>query len=164
MSRPLKDRVRDALKQVQDSICAAVETQDGGGRFRQDLWERPGGGGGRSRVLEGGAVFEKAGVNFSEVGGELSPDFAGQLPGDGTSFYATGVSLVLHPESPRIPSVHANWRYIEHGSASWFGGGADLTPYVPEAAQDAAHFHATLKGHAVVGFDDDALCPGAAAY
>jgi coproporphyrinogen III oxidase len=84
-------------------------------------------------------------VNFSEVHGELSPAFTKELPGDGKTFFATGVSLVLHPRSPRIPSVHANWRYIEHGSASWFGGGADLTPYVPEAADDARHFHTTLK-------------------
>lgn len=141
----LRDRCRTMLQSAQDAICAAIEGADGEGRFVQDLWDRPGGGGGRTRLLTGGAVFEKAGVNYSEVFGELSEGFAKELPGDGREFYATGVSLVLHPESPRIPSVHANWRYIEHGSASWFGGGADLTPFVPSAVDDARHFHTTLK-------------------
>lgn len=146
MSETLRERCRALLQGVQDDICAALEELQGDGdRFAEDLWDREGGGGGRSRILAGDGLFEKAGVNFSEVFGELSPAFAQELPGDGDEFYATGVSLVLHPRSPRIPSVHANWRYIEHGSASWFGGGADLTPYVPEAEADARHFHTTLK-------------------
>ncbi len=106
--------------------------------------DAPGGGGGRSRVIENGAVFEKAGVNFSEVFGEFSPEFAKQLPGDGTKFTATGISLVLHPRSPLVPTVHANFRYLTHGAKSWFGGGADLTPYYP-FKEDVVHFHKTWK-------------------
>src|SRR5690242_14445065 len=93
------------FRELQDTICRALEAEDGAARFREDAWERPGGGGGRSRVLAGGALFEKAGVNFSEVHGELRPDFAGSLPGDGLAFYATGISLVLHPLSPLVPTV-----------------------------------------------------------
>ena len=79
-------------------------------------------------MLTDGGVFEKAGVNFSEVFGELSPEFAKQLPGDGLNFSATGISLVLHPRNPHVPTVHANFRFLTHGSKAWFGGGADLTP------------------------------------
>ncbi|HXD85711.1 MAG TPA: oxygen-dependent coproporphyrinogen oxidase [Urbifossiella sp.] len=137
-------RVVDYLRGLQDRICAALEAADGGAPFREDRWERPGGGGGRSRVIADGAVIEKGGVNFSEVFGELSPDFARQLPGDGTRFTATGVSLVIHPRSPLIPTVHANFRYLTHGSRSWFGGGADLTPYYP-FHEDVVHFHRTWR-------------------
>jgi coproporphyrinogen III oxidase len=133
------------FRDLQDRICSALDAEDGAARFREDAWQRPGGGGGRSRVLAGGALFEKAGVNFSEVHGELKPDFARSLPGDGLAFYATGVSLVLHPQSPMVPTVHANFRHLRRGSASWFGGGADLTPYYPER-EDVVHFHRTLKG------------------
>lgn len=128
---------------LQDRICEALAALDGGG-FREDTWQREGGGGGRSRVLTGGAVFEKAGVNFSDVHGELRPDFSGALPGDGPKFRATGISLVVHPRNPHVPTVHANFRRIERGATGWFGGGADLTPYyvIPE---DAVHFHRTLK-------------------
>jgi coproporphyrinogen III oxidase len=128
---------------LQDEIVAALERADGGS-FRQDEWQRAGGGGGRSRVLADGALFEKAGVNFSDVHGELRPEMASSLPGDGLRFRATGVSLVLHPRNPRVPTIHANVRHLERGQASWFGGGTDLTPYyvVPE---DAGHFHRTLR-------------------
>jgi coproporphyrinogen III oxidase len=128
---------------LQDSIVAALERADGS-MFRQDEWDRPGGGGGRSRVLADGGLFEKAGVNFSDVHGELRPEMASSLPGDGLRFRATGVSLVLHPRNPRVPTMHANVRHLERGSVSWFGGGTDLTPYyvVPE---DAVHFHRTLR-------------------
>lgn len=85
------------FRDLQDRICANLERADGGAAFREDTWQRPGGGGGRSRVIENGAVFEKGGVNFSEVYGEFSPEFAKQIPGDGLSFTAVGVSLVLHP-------------------------------------------------------------------
>ena len=131
------------FRSLQDDIVAALERADGS-QFRQDEWDRPGGGGGRSRVLADGHVFEKAGVNFSDVHGELRPEMAASLPGDGLRFRATGVSLVLHPRNPRVPTMHANVRHLEHGSASWFGGGTDLTPYyvVPE---DAVHFHRTLR-------------------
>jgi coproporphyrinogen III oxidase len=89
-------------------------------------------------------VFEKAGVNLSDVFGDMDPQFAKQLPGDGTAFTAVGVSLVLHPRSPRIPTVHANFRYLTKGNAAWFGGGADLTPYYP-VREDVVHFHRTWK-------------------
>jgi coproporphyrinogen III oxidase len=140
----LHRRAVEYFRGLQDRICAGLEAADGAGRFREDAWERPGGGGGRSRVLEEGAVFEKAGVNFSEVFGEFPPEFARQLPGDGLAFTATGVSLVLHPRSPLIPTVHANFRFLAHGSRAWFGGGADLTPYYP-FQEDVVHFHRTWK-------------------
>ena len=97
---------------LQDRICAGLEAADGTGKFREDSWEREGGGGGRSRVLVDGAVFEKAGVNFSEVFGEMSPEFARQIPGEGGKFTATGVSLVLHPRNPHVPTVHMNVRFF----------------------------------------------------
>jgi coproporphyrinogen III oxidase len=128
---------------LQDRICAGLAAADGR-PFREDSWRRDGGGGGRSRELEGGDLFEKAGVNFSEVFGEMDPAFAGQIPGTGTSFTATGVSLVLHPRSPRVPTVHANFRFLTKGDRAWFGGGADLTPYYP-VREDVVHFHRTWK-------------------
>jgi coproporphyrinogen III oxidase len=138
-------RADEFFRQLQSSICAALETEDGTALFRSDAWQRPGGGGGLSRVLTDGAVFEKAGVNTSSVHGELSPEFAAQLPaGDGLAFFATGVSLVLHPRSPMVPTVHANFRCLKRGSALWFGGGADLTPYYPER-EDVIHFHRAWK-------------------
>ncbi len=141
----LKDRARDFFAGLQDEICRALEHLDGRGRFREDLWERDEGGGGRTRVLEDGAVFEKAGVNFSEVCGDFDEAFAQPLPvGEGTEFFATGISLVLHPANPFVPTVHANFRYLERGSGRWFGGGADLTPYYPYL-EDVIHFHRTLK-------------------
>ncbi len=134
----------DFFRGLQDRICAGLEQADGA-RFREDTWERPGGGGGRTRVIENGGVFEKGGVNFSEVFGELSPEFAKQMPGDGLTFTATGVSLVLHPHSPHVPTVHMNFRFLTHGAKAWFGGGADLTPYYP-VLEDVVHFHRTWKG------------------
>lgn len=129
---------------LQDRLCAGLSAADGGGTFREDAWDRPGGGGGRSRVLENGPVIEKGGVNFSEVFGDLTPTFAASMPGDGLSFTATGVSWVIHPRSPHIPTVHGNFRFLTHGSAAWFGGGCDLTPYYP-ALEDVTHFHRTWK-------------------
>src|SRR5690348_11091087 len=93
-------RVRAFVEALQDEICAALEALDGAARFREDRWERPGGGGGRTRVIVDGAVFEKAGVNVSAVHGDLEPQFARRLQGEGTSFFATGISLVIHPRSP----------------------------------------------------------------
>src|SRR5947208_12730758 len=104
------------FQHLQDEICAAVERLDGRASFREDTWQRPEGGGGRTRILTDGAVFEKAGVNFSEVYGQLSPEFAGQLPGEGRDFTAAGISLVLHPRSPLVPTVHANFRYLTKGT------------------------------------------------
>jgi coproporphyrinogen III oxidase len=132
------------FRSLQDRICESLVEADGKASFCEDTWERPGGGGGRSRVLQGGGVFEKAGVNFSVVFGQLSPEFAQQLPGEGLDFRATGISLVLHPGSPKVPTVHANFRYLVKGNESWFGGGADLTPYYPYR-DDVIHFHKTWK-------------------
>jgi coproporphyrinogen III oxidase len=132
------------VSKLQQQICAALEELDGRGRFRCDRWERPAGGGGLTAVMAEGAVFEKAGVNTSEVFGEFSAEFAATMPGDGLSFYATGVSLVLHPKNPYVPTTHANFRFIRRGSAGWFGGGADLTPYYPYL-EDVVHFHKVLK-------------------
>src|SRR5262245_43935601 len=139
-----RDRTQEYFRDLQDQICRSLEDLDGTA-FREDLWSREGGGGGRTRVLEGGRVFEKAGVNFSAVAGNLPAEFAEKIPrGTGTSFFATGISLVLHPKSPMIATVHANFRYLEKGDAAWFGGGTDLTPYYlwPE---DAVHFHSVWK-------------------
>jgi coproporphyrinogen III oxidase len=132
------------LRGQQEEICAALERLDGSAAFGRDPWTRAGGGGGITRVLENGSVLEKAGVNLSQVGGDLSEAFAARLPGEGRSFLACGLSLVLHPRSPLVPTVHANVRFIAHGSKAWFGGGTDLTPcYLFD--EDAAHFHRTLR-------------------
>ena len=129
---------------LQRDICTTLSELDGGGKdFGTDAWQRPGGGGGLSRVLEGGAVFEKAGVNFSNVEGELSAELADHMPGTGRAFRAAGVSLVLHPRSPMVPTTHANFRCIAKGEVMWFGGGADLTPYYFHR-EDAVHFHRVL--------------------
>jgi len=137
---------------LQSEICTALEEIErrgsGGGSFREDAWQHPSGGGGITRVLVGGRVFEKAGVNFSEVHGEFSEELAKTMPGRGTRFSATGISLVLHPRNPHVPTVHANFRWIRkgegEGQAGWFGGGSDLTPYYPERA-DVVHFHRTWR-------------------
>jgi coproporphyrinogen III oxidase len=134
----------DCFRTLQDRICTAIAEVDGQAAFREDAWRRDGGGGGRSRVLLDGGVFEKAGVNFSEVFGQMSPEFAKQVPGDGLDFTATGVSLVLHPRSPMVPTVHANFRFLTKGTRRWFGGGADLTPYYPYR-DDVVHFHRTWQ-------------------
>jgi coproporphyrinogen III oxidase len=151
---PLFDRSADELAEIQAGICRALEELDGEAHFSSDRWERPGGGGGVSRALTGGALFEKAGVNWSRVEGELPADYAEQLPGTGTRFRAAGVSLVLHPRSPMVPTVHANVRCLEKGERIWFGGGADLTPYYLWR-EDAEHFHATWRAacerHPAVG-------------
>jgi coproporphyrinogen III oxidase len=136
------------FRELQGRICAAVEELErrgsGPGRFREDAWEHPSGGGGITRVLIGGHVFEKAGVNFSDVQGDFSEELSKTMPGRGTAFAATGVSLVLHPRNPHVPTVHANFRFIRKGAgegqAGWFGGGSDLTPYYPERG-DIVHFH-----------------------
>src|SRR6476646_2195035 len=139
-----RERTQSFFKGLQDRICAAVENLDGS-PFREDNWTREGGGGGRTRVLEDGVVFEKAGVNYSSVHGNLPEEFAAKIPlGTGTDFFATGVSLVFHARNPMVPAVHANFRYLEKGDAAWFGGGMDLTPCYP-FAEDAIHFHRTIK-------------------
>src|SRR5262245_5030943 len=147
----MRSRMTALAYRVQDQVCSAIEALDGT-EMRTDTWDRPGGGGGRSRSLQEGHVFEKAGVNVSAVHGELPAGAIAamrtrkqDLP-DERSFFATGVSLVLHPRNPFCPTVHANYRYFElaGGVAWWFGGGADLTPsYLFE--DDARHFHGVHK-------------------
>jgi coproporphyrinogen III oxidase len=145
---PLRDRMAAYVWDLQDRICSALEAADGEGEFHEDKWERAGGGGGRTRVMSGGRVFEKAGVASSTVHGELPEKMREKMNVTHAKFFATGVSLVLHPHSPRIPTVHANFRYFEGESGdAWFGGGADLTPYVADE-DDARHFHRTLKSAA----------------
>jgi coproporphyrinogen III oxidase len=140
---PLRERATEYFRDLQDRIVAGLEQLDGQ-RFQEDQWERPGSGGGRSRVLMEGGLFEKAGVNFSDVHGEFSEEFAKQVPGEGRSFTAAGVSLVLHPRNPMVPTVHANFRFLTKGDRAWFGGGADLTPFYPYR-EDVIHFHRTWK-------------------
>lgn len=144
-SNSLRDRMVAYVHALQDRICGAIETADGVGRFREDAWERPGGGGGRTRVIVDGGVFEKGGVNTSIVHGELPAKIAERMGVADAHFFATGISLVLHPRSPRVPTVHANFRYFEQSNGdAWFGGGADLTPYIADE-HDGTHFHTTLR-------------------
>lgn len=152
-----KDRVTHLMQASQAKLVAAFEALDGKATFKPHTWERPGGGGGTARVLEGGRVFERAGVNASAVYGDaVPPSLAKQHPGiEGKPFFATGLSLVLHPRNPYVPAFHANYRYFEVPSPTspspsqgegvwWFGGGADLTPPYP-FEEDVIHFHQTLK-------------------
>ncbi len=147
-TKDVLDRIHGELSRLaassQSEICAALERLDGGARFGADLWERPGGGGGLSRVLEDGAVLEKAGVNVSDVHGSLAPALAAALPGTGGDFAAAGLSVVVHPRSPMVPTAHMNVRFLSRGDAGWFGGGADLTPYYLHE-EDCAHFHRVLR-------------------
>lgn len=141
-----RTRVSQFLQGLQDEICQGLQQIDGKGIFQEDSWEREEGGGGRSRVMRDGNIFEQGGVNFSEVWGTTLPSsILVQRPeAAGHRFYATGTSMVLHPHNPYIPTVHLNYRYFEAGPVWWFGGGVDLTPYYP-FAEDAAHFHRTIK-------------------
>jgi coproporphyrinogen III oxidase len=143
--------VREYLLGLQDRICAALEAEDGAVRFAEDAWQRPGGGGGRSRVLAEGGVFEQAGVGFSHVFGPgLPPSATAQRPDlAGRSFEAVGVSLVFHPHNPYAPTTHMNVRFFlaekeGHDPVWWFGGGFDLTPYYG-FEEDAVHFHRTAR-------------------
>ena len=138
-----RDRIAQFFRELQDAIAAGL-AERAGEPFAEERWDRPGGGGGRSRLLQGNAVLERAGVNFAEVQGELSEAAAQGMPGSGRAFYATGISVVVHPRNPFAPTAHANYRFFEKGDAWWFGGGADLTPaYLFD--EDARHFHATLE-------------------
>ncbi|AWM35291.1 oxygen-dependent coproporphyrinogen oxidase [Hymenobacter nivis] len=145
-SPTVRPEIEAWLADFQLRLCAHLEAADGGSaRFGTDAWERPGGGGGRSKVLEDGAILEKGGVGFSAVWGAMSEAAARQLHMPDPAFYATGVSLVLHPRSPRVPIIHMNVRYFEAGNGeAWFGGGIDLTPIYVDEAQ-ARRFHQRLK-------------------
>ena len=139
-----KEEIIEYFKWLQDSICNSLQKADGGGVFKEDVWERPGGGGGRSRVIEG-KVIEKGGVNFSAVHGEMPEKISQKLGLKAGEFLATGVSIVLHPHNPKMPIIHMNVRYFEMSNGTWwFGGGIDLTPhYIVE--EDARYFHLQLK-------------------
>ena len=138
------------IEKLQDKICNKLEEIDGKARFHQDLWEREEGGGGRTRVIENGAVFEKGGVNISAVHGPLAPAMQQYFKVGDVDFFACGLSLVIHPKNPMVPTVHANWRYFEMYDKDgkvldrWFGGGQDLTPYYL-FEEDAVHFHKVSK-------------------
>ena len=146
----MKEQFVAYIKDLQNTITSKIEAIDSGATFKQDLWERPQGGGGRTRVIENGNVFEKGGVNTSEVFGELPESMQAYFGVKEANFFACGLSLVLHPLSPLVPTVHANWRYFEmydkQGTLidQWFGGGQDLTPYYL-FEEDAKHFHKTCK-------------------
>jgi len=142
----LDRRASEFFGTLQDEICAALEALDGEQSFREDRWSyQAGEGGGVTRSIADGAVFEKGGVNLSAVSGRLAEKLAERLRVDQQDFFATGISLVLHPRSPMIPTAHMNMRYLQLGGGdAWFGGGADLTPYYLYE-EDAAHFHRTFK-------------------
>lgn len=156
---PIREDVTAWLQELQSRICEALEQADGKAKFTKENWERPEGGGGLTRVIGGGNVIEKGGVNFSAVHGDapaflltekehsittIQSSFAGEVKKP-TTFYATGVSIVIHPQSPMVPIIHMNIRYFEMSNGVyWLGGGIDLTPhYVNE--EDAKYFHQTLK-------------------
>lgn len=144
-----KEQIAEAYQEIQDEICAGLELADGKGEFQEELWERNGGGGGRTRIIQNGNFLEKGGVNFSAVHGKL-PEAIKKAFGVSTDdFFATGVSIVIHPNHPWIPIIHMNIRYFEMpGEAGkeirWFGGGIDLTPHYV-IKEDAQFFHSALK-------------------
>tara|TARA_B100000795_G_C22789136_1_gene436063 strand:+ start:1186 stop:2088 length:903 start_codon:yes stop_codon:yes gene_type:complete len=146
----MKDQFYQYIESLQDSITSKLEEVDGVAKFEEDIWKRKEGGGGRTRVIENGGVFEKGGVNISAVHGELPEILRNQFKVEEGNFFACGLSLVLHPINPMVPTVHANWRYFEmydtEGKivAQWFGGGQDLTPYYL-FDEDAIHFHTVCK-------------------
>jgi coproporphyrinogen III oxidase len=146
----MREQFYNYIQELQDRICAGLEAVDGKARFQEDLWERPEGGGGRTRVIENGSVFEKGGVNISAVHGKLPESMQAYLKVEDADFFACGLSLVIHPVNPMVPTTHANWRYFElydnngNITKSWFGGGQDLTPYYL-FEEDARHFHQVCK-------------------
>ena len=146
----MKDKFSGYIEQLQDRITDCFEKIDGKARFVEDLWHREEGGGGRTRVIENGAVFEKGGVNISKVHGALPESMQTYLGVSNANFFACGLSLVMHPKNPMVPTVHANWRDFELYDKEnnivdqWFGGGQDLTPYYL-FEEDAVHFHQICK-------------------
>ena len=146
----MKEQFVNYILNLQDQITSTLEQLDGKASFQEDNWKRPEGGGGRTRVIENGNIFEKGGVNTSQVHGELPEAMQKYFGVEDANFFACGLSLVLHPKSPMVPTVHANWRYFEmydkEGNIvdQWFGGGQDLTPYYL-FDEDATHFHQTCK-------------------
>ncbi|MGA0896005.1 MAG: oxygen-dependent coproporphyrinogen oxidase [Flavobacteriaceae bacterium] len=146
----MKERFYQYIQNLQDRITDAIEAQEGKAKFKEDLWTRPEGGGGRTRILENGEVIEKGGVNISAVHGPLPKSMQAYFKVGDVDFFACGLSLVLHPKNPMVPTVHANWRYFEMYDKTgelieqWFGGGQDLTPYYL-FEDDVIHFHSICK-------------------
>ncbi|MCG0017281.1 oxygen-dependent coproporphyrinogen oxidase [Winogradskyella immobilis] len=146
----MKDKFFKYIQDLQNTITSKLESIDGKATFQEDIWKRPEGGGGRTRVIENGKVFEKGGVNISGVHGKLPESMQNYFGVKDADFFACGLSLVLHPKNPMVPTVHANWRYFEMYNSqgeivdSWFGGGQDLTPYYL-FEDDAKHFHKVCK-------------------
>jgi coproporphyrinogen III oxidase len=140
-----KEKVVGIYQEIQDEICSALETSDGLGKFEEEVWQRDGGGGGRTRIMQGGNVIEKGGVNFSAVHGKLPEPIKKAFKVEAEDFFATGVSIVMHPSNPFVPIIHLNIRYFElDENTKWFGGGIDLTPhYVID--KDAKFFHQYIK-------------------
>ncbi len=140
-----KQDIEQWFQSLQDSICKTIEEVDGKAKFEEDSWVRPEGGGGRSRIIRNGNILEKAGVNYSAVHGPTPDNILKALKLDKADFYATGVSIVMHPVSPMVPIIHMNTRYFEMSNGVyWFGGGIDLTPhYIND--EDARYFHQQLK-------------------
>lgn len=152
MISPFAEQVQLFFKNLQDDICSDIESTDGKAKFIEDAWNRKGGGGGRTRVLQDGAVIDKGGVNWSGVHGELPLAIQNALQLESKFFFATGVSIVMHPVNPNVPIIHMNVRYFETRTSkdsnliedAWFGGGIDLTPhYIID--EDAKWFHQQLK-------------------
>jgi len=146
----MKNRFYLYIQNLQDTITSTLEEVDGAAKFQEDIWKRPEGGGGQTRVIENGKVFEKGGVNISAVHGALPDSMQNYFGVKDADFFACGLSLVLHPKNPMVPTVHANWRYFEmydkEGNIvdQWFGGGQDLTPYYL-FDEDATCFHSICK-------------------
>jgi len=146
----MKEQFYSYIENLQDTITSKLEEIDGKAKFEEDLWKRAEGGGGRTRVIENGNIIEKGGVNISAVHGELPEVLRKQFGVENGNFFACGLSLVIHPVNPFVPTVHANWRYFEmydeQGEivTQWFGGGQDLTPYYL-FEEDAIHFHTVCK-------------------
>ncbi len=141
-----KEQIAADYQIIQDEICIALAQCDGKGQFEEEIWQRDGGGGGRTRILQNGAVIEKGGVNFSAVYGKLPEVMKKALKVEQDDFFATGVSIVIHPNHPLVPIIHMNIRYFEMpgSEVKWFGGGIDLTPhYVYD--EDARFFHNYIK-------------------
>ena len=140
-----REQIADTYKKIQQEITEALEQLDGKAKFQEEIWERDGGGGGRTRIIQNGNLLEKGGVNFSAVHGTLPAPIKKAFGVDEDQFFATGVSIVLHPNHPLVPIIHMNIRYFElNDQLRWFGGGIDLTPHYvyPE---DATYFHQALK-------------------
>jgi len=142
---PTREEIAAAYQTIQDEICAGLELADGLGKFEEEIWEREGGGGGRTRILQHGAIIEKGGVNFSAVYGKLPEPIKKAFGVSEEDFFATGISIVIHPNHPWVPIIHMNIRYFElSDEVRWFGGGIDLTPHYI-ISEDAQFFHQGLK-------------------